>query len=87
MADLCNDYGDAPGCLGESDPRYTMDYTDVEGGSFIYWCARCGPVAHGMEATIMNAFETREGFAEDFRTAIEAAESKQVRHPERQSHG
>ncbi len=79
MTELCNDYGDAPGCLGEADPRYTMDYTDVPDGGFIYWCAKCGPLAHRMEVAITSAFETRADFADDLRAAIDEAQAKQVR--------
>jgi hypothetical protein len=54
----CNDYGDAPGCLGEIDPRYTMDFTDVEQGAFIYWCAHCGPRAAAMGQLLDRALQT-----------------------------
>lgn len=39
-------------CLREADDRYTMDFTDVESGSFIYWCSSCGP----LETAIGEAF-------------------------------
>jgi hypothetical protein len=76
----CKNYGDAtyPGhCLGTPDPRYTMDFTDVEPGAFIYWCANCGPGAHAIDAAIQKALRSREGFYEEFRDAIEAAEAEQ----------
>jgi len=78
---LCNDYGDAPHCLGEIDEQYTMDFTDI-GEGYIYWCSKCGSLAHAMQGAIEEAFETREGFTEDFRSAIETAlaEQKQGEH-------
>jgi hypothetical protein len=30
-------------CGKMADPRYTMDFTDVEPGAFIHWCETCGP--------------------------------------------
>ncbi len=79
MPHFCNDYGDAPGCAGEADDRYTMDYTDVEDGGFIYWCSKCGPLAHAMESGINEAFATRPGFGEEFAKAIADAEMQQVK--------
>lgn len=77
--EFCQDYGDAgaPWCKGEVDERFTMDFTDVEPGALIKWCSACGPIAHRMQAAIEKAFDEREGFAEEFRTAIENAEAKQ----------
>ncbi len=80
MADVyCRDHGDNPECLGEVDPQYTMDYTDVEGGGYIYWCSNCGPLAHAMEKAINHAFATRPGFAEDLKDAIERAQLEESR--------
>lgn len=31
-------------CGNLSDPAFTMDFTDVEPGAYIYWCRDCGPV-------------------------------------------
>src|SRR5258708_610571 len=45
---VCQDHGN-PGCLDKPDEQYTMDYRDVPGGDYIYWCSNCGPVAHSME--------------------------------------
>lgn len=72
MTHTCKDYGDNPACLRWADDRYTMDYTDVEGGAFIYWCANCGPVAHMMEQAINEAVVTRPGFVAEFAAALEA---------------
>lgn len=80
MTELCNDYGDNPSCLKDADPRFTMDYTDVEAGGLIHWCAHCGPIAHGMEAAINEAFATRADFAEDFKKAIDEAKASEERH-------
>jgi len=76
---LCNDYGDAPGCLKDADERYTMDFTDVRDGGLIHWCAKCGPLAHSMKAGIEEAFLTRPGFESEFRAAITEAELQQVK--------
>jgi hypothetical protein len=48
-----------------------MDFTDVEPGGYIYWCAGCGPSAHEMNGIIERAFDTRPGFAEDFKREID----------------
>ncbi len=68
----CRDHDqDKPGCRGVADARYTMDFTDVEPGGYIYWCAGCGPSAHEMNGIIERAFDTRPGFAEDFKREID----------------
>jgi len=75
---LCNDYGDAPGCLRDADERYTMDFTDV-GHGYIYWCSKCGPIAHTLQANIEEAFVTRPGFEEEFRAAIDKGKREMVK--------
>jgi hypothetical protein len=70
----CQDYGDNPACLRDADEHYTMDYRDVEGGGYIYWCAHCGPIAHKMKLAIEEAFIERPGFTEEFEQAIQEAE-------------
>ena len=63
------------GCLGVPDEQYTMDFTDVEPGAYIYWCSACGPEAKEMYDIITNALETRgPEFQEQFRKQVEAAE-------------
>ena len=74
---FCNDFGDRPGCLGEIDERFTMDFTDIEKGCYIYWCRRCGPEAHQMHAALNNAFETRPGFAEELKAAMDKAKEEE----------
>ena len=65
----CQDCGNA------ADPRYTMDFTNVEPGSFIYWCSQCGPAACAMNDALQEAFETRgPEFAQQLETAIDEAE-------------
>ena len=72
---LCKDHDDdRPGCLKIADPRYTMDFTDVEGGGYIYWCSSCGKWAHEMNKRITHAMENRPGFVEKFRKAIKEVE-------------
>ena len=67
---------DAPWCLGVADARYTMDFSDVEPGSKVYWCAACGPKEKALEKAIMGAFETRSGFEEEFQEALDRVERK-----------
>ncbi len=50
-------------CGRQADPRYTMDFTDVEPGAFIHWCAACGPASHALNDALQHALETRLGFA------------------------
>lgn len=69
---LCNDYGDAPDCLGVSDPAYTMRF-DTIGEEPIHFCSVCGKRARIFEAAISRTFDTRPGFAEEFKQAIEQA--------------
>lgn len=38
MTEYCKDYGDDPACQGKADPRYTLDYTDVEPGCYFHFC-------------------------------------------------
>ena len=74
----CRDHGDREGCLGEADERYTMDFTDVEPGAYIYWCAFCGPDANAINDSLQEAFATRPGFAAELQSAID--EAKASRH-------
>jgi len=70
----CNDYGDRPGCLGEADPRYVMDFGE---GQIIHWCAFCGPEAHRLNNVLTKAFETRgPEFLEEFSTLVHNAEKE-----------
>ena len=76
---ICNDYGDRPGCLRDADDRYTMRFDDI-GEPPIYWCAFCGPEAHSLEKAITNAIETRGSeFVEKFSDAIKEAQENQVK--------
>lgn len=60
---------DVVGCLGEADPRYTIDLSP-EG--IIYFCAACGPRAAALNAALTNAFEEDPGFAEKLQASIDA---------------
>lgn len=71
---VCRDHGDAPDCVGEADPRYTMDFTDVEPGAYIYWCSVCGPRANAIDAALQSAMKNRPGFTEQLEKAIEEHE-------------
>ncbi len=75
-SDICNDYGDNPACLKDADPAQRMDFTDIDEG-YIQWCAHCGPQAHAQMASINEAFKTRPGFQEEFKSAMEAAKAAQ----------
>ncbi len=51
-------------CILEADPRYTLDFTDVEPDTYIYFCAVHGPTAHKLQAALEKAFAERPDFAE-----------------------
>ena len=74
MSEFCHDYGDAPDCLKVIDERFTMDFRDI-GEGCLYFCAKCGERAKMMNEAINRAFQTRPGFEDDFRAAIENARS------------
>lgn len=77
MQGYCNDYGDAPGCLGTPDERYTMRFDDI-GLPPILWCAFCGPQAHAFDKALTEALDERgPEFVEDFKQIVDAA-SKEV---------
>lgn len=73
----CNDYGDAPDCLGVPDPQFTMHFDDV-GETPILWCARCGPKARAMGEAIFGAAAVDPGFAAELEAAIAKAEAELV---------
>ncbi len=76
---FCNDYGDNPACLKTPDQRYTMRFDDI-GQPPILWCAYCGPIAHGMSASISEAFTERgDEFVAEFADAIAQAEAGQTK--------
>lgn len=63
-------------CGKLADERYTMDFTDVEPGAFLHWCAECGPRAHAMKDALLEALDTRgPAFARELEAAIDAAEA------------
>ena len=70
-AKTCQDCGET------ADPAYTMDFTDVEPGAYIYWCAACGGVANVMNDALQEAFKTRgPSFAQELEAAIKKAEAE-----------
>lgn len=69
---LCHDYGDAIGCNGTPDPRYTMRFDDL-GKPPIHWCSHCGPIAQAMTAVLVRAIEERR---DEVEAAIIAAEAE-----------
>lgn len=74
---MCRDWPDRPGCLGEIDLRYTMNFDDI-GEEPIYWCTKCGMAAHAMHELINTAFEERgPEFLKTFGEAIDAEKAKE----------
>lgn len=69
----CKDFDE---CGNMADPRYTMDYTDVEPGAFIYWCAKCGPFWTEIEEVLLDKVKNEEGFAEKLESAMDAVQPK-----------
>lgn len=69
---LCRDHDEPTkiGCLKVADPKYTMDFTDVEPGAYIYWCSACGPDSHKINETIKKVAEEDPGFVEKFANAL-----------------
>ena len=57
-------------CGNEHDDRYTMDFTDVEPGAYIYWCSVCGPIWHEVDKTLQQKLKTEPGFEEKFRAEV-----------------
>lgn len=63
-------------CGAVADPRYTMDFTDVEPDAFIYWCAACGPDAVAINNALQNALADGSIAAAELEAAIDDAEAK-----------
>lgn len=59
--------------MGIADPQYTMDFTDVEEGAYIYWCAACGPLEHMFKTAIETKLQTDPEFKEKLERAIDGA--------------
>lgn len=76
--DYCNNYGEAPDCLGTPDPRYTMRFDDI-GKEPIEWCAACGPLEHKMAKMLMKILATPEGLAHAERLIAEQEEENRRR--------
>ena len=75
----CNDYGDAPDCLKDIDPKYTMDFTNINKG-YIYWCTKCGTKAQIISGLLTEAMNTQKGFTEKFRELVDKAHETQTKH-------
>ncbi len=79
MTHICRNYGDpdAPECLRDSDPQYTMDFTDVEPGvsGYIHWCSKCDPLEQRILKAIMGAAEADPSFVVRFGAAIAVQEA------------
>lgn len=67
----CQDFAE---CGNEADPNYTMDYTDVGPGKYIYWCSKCGPIWHTVETALTIQLRTEPGFAEKFKEELKKYE-------------
>lgn len=63
-------------CDNEADPQYTMDFTDVKPGAYIYWCKACGPLMHEINQTLQDKMSNEEGFTERFAAAMDEVESR-----------
>lgn len=75
----CNDYGQDPACLGEADPKFTMDFTMVEKGAYIHWCSHCGPRAKKLSDAIDQACDERgPGFIAELRAELDEVEKGRV---------
>lgn len=77
----CKNYGEDDGeggivCLNQSDPRYTMDFTEVQPGAFIHWCAKCGPFEHRMLEALNERADADPAFLGTLKAAIDAATDK-----------
>ena len=57
-------------CKKIADPKYTLDFTDVEPGAYIRFCSACGPEAHRINDALLGRCESEPGFAERLHTAI-----------------
>lgn len=56
-------------CGNEHDDNYTMDFTDVEPGAYIYWCGACGPLMHDINNSLQKALKDPE-FKEKFEKEV-----------------
>jgi hypothetical protein len=75
----CQNFGDQsapPGCLCESDERYTMDFSDI-GEGCIYWCSKCGPEAQAIDSALTKALDDPNFFAR-FKESVEKQEALRV---------
>jgi len=66
----CND------CNQEADPKFRMDYTDVEPDTYLHWCSTCGPMAHMLEALIQQELSSRPEFANQLEKALDQVENQ-----------
>lgn len=63
----CNDF---EVCGNESDPRYIMDFSDVEPGAYIYWCSKCGPDMHSINDALQEKLNSEPGFTKKLENEI-----------------
>ena len=73
---MCRDYGERPGCLGEADERFTMNFDDI-GEQPLHWCSNCGANAHAMNEALREAAR-KQGvvFVKRFSELVDAAEAR-----------
>lgn len=57
-------------CGNEHDERYTMDFTDVEPGAYIYWCSSCGPLMHEIDKALQQKINNEPGFVQKFEKEV-----------------
>lgn len=58
-------------CELEADSAFTMDFTDVEPGAYLYWCTTHGQEAHKLNEALQDAFKERPGFATQLEAEID----------------
>jgi hypothetical protein len=60
-------------CGAESDPAYTMDFSDI-GMPPIYWCTPCGKLAQAMNDLLTVKLNQDPNFKSKFARAVSEAE-------------
>lgn len=58
-------------CGNLADPKFTMDFTDVEPGAYIHWCSSCGPIWTAVSDNLQEKMKTEPGFADKLSSEID----------------
>jgi hypothetical protein len=77
---LCHNAGEKDDCQTVADPRYYLDYTDVDPkDGMIRFCAACGPAALELDAAVSEALRERgPEFVEKAAKLVADAEREQL---------